>query len=341
MIRTCCTPDYNWVFNVEDGHFLRWGRTKEDDPQFSPLGPEILDIEVSTICHGVSGPCKHCYKSNTGTGKNMSFETFKTILDKMPENLTQIAFGIGDIDGNPDLFKMFEYSRQKGVVPNLTINGARMIPEYYDKLSHLCGAVAVSRYEPKDVCYDAVKQLTDRGMEQINIHMMVSEETYPQCIELIQDCKKDERLKKLNAIVFLMMKPKGERNTYHQLSSIDKFKNIIDKSFEEGINIGFDSCSAPAFLQCVDGHERYEEFRMCAESCESSCFSSYINVDGYYWHCSFAEGVSPWKGINVMSCEDFLKDVWFSEEVCCFRDKILKTADKDIRKCPVYNLNIN
>ena len=32
----------------------------------------------------------------------MSFETFQQIFHKMPRNLTQIAFGIGDIDGNPN-----------------------------------------------------------------------------------------------------------------------------------------------------------------------------------------------------------------------------------------------
>lgn len=53
---------------------LDGGKTKEEDPEYAPF-PEILDIEVSTICNGipnVSGiesPCAFCYKSNTKHGR--------------------------------------------------------------------------------------------------------------------------------------------------------------------------------------------------------------------------------------------------------------------------------
>ena len=47
--------DYNYIFNYKTGMFVRWGKTKEDDPKFSPIGPEIADIEITTICNGVRG----------------------------------------------------------------------------------------------------------------------------------------------------------------------------------------------------------------------------------------------------------------------------------------------
>ena len=130
MIQTCKSEDYNWIFNNQNGEFCRWGKTKEDDPEFSPIGPEILDLEISTICNGIDDkPCLHCYKSNNEFGKYMSFETFKIIFSKMNKNLTQIAFGIGNIDANPDMWKIFQYCRDNNVIPNVTINGARMTPE--------------------------------------------------------------------------------------------------------------------------------------------------------------------------------------------------------------------
>ena len=51
MIKRFKSPNYNFVFNMEDGFFARWGKNKEDDPEYSEFGNEILDIEVSTICH--------------------------------------------------------------------------------------------------------------------------------------------------------------------------------------------------------------------------------------------------------------------------------------------------
>ena len=53
----------------------------------------------------------------------MTFETFKTIIDKMPIVLTQIAFGITGIQTNPDFIKMLKYCREKQIVPNFTLSG--------------------------------------------------------------------------------------------------------------------------------------------------------------------------------------------------------------------------
>lgn len=80
MIKKVRMTGYNYNFNPHNGFFARWGKTLKDDPEYSPLGPEILDMEISTICD--SG-CAFCYKSNTEVGENMSFETFKTIFHKV------------------------------------------------------------------------------------------------------------------------------------------------------------------------------------------------------------------------------------------------------------------
>lgn len=340
MIKKVRSENYNYNFNNETGFFVRWGKTLDDDPEFSPFGPEILDMEISTIC---DGGCSFCYKSNTEVGKNMTFETFKKVLHKMPTNLTQIAFGIGSIDGNPDLWKIMEYCRSNEynqVVPNITINGKKLTDEYTDNLARLCGAVAVSRYNP-DTCYNAVKKLSDRGLKQVNIHQLLCKETLQSCYQVIDDYQNDPRLKNLNAIVFLLMKPKGKRNKFHQLTSKEEYKKLIDYAFEHNAPIGFDSCSAPSFLQCVQDRPDFEKLQMLAEPCESDCFSAYINVDAKFFHCSFTEGEDSWKGIDVLNCDDFIRDVWNSSEACRFRQKLMDSTKRDgCRSCPIFNLNM-
>jgi sulfatase maturation enzyme AslB (radical SAM superfamily) len=83
------SPDYNYIFRKRDGLFFRWGSDKKDDPKFAP-SPEIADIEITTKCNY---NCEHCYKSNTISGENMSFEIFKELFLKLPKTITQIAFG--------------------------------------------------------------------------------------------------------------------------------------------------------------------------------------------------------------------------------------------------------
>jgi hypothetical protein len=219
-------------------------------------------------------------------------------------------------------------------------NGKRLTDEYADNLVRLCGAVAVSRYNP-DTCYNAVKKLADRGLKQVNIHQLLCKETLEACYQVIEDWKVDERLKGLNAIVFLLMKPKGKRNKFHQLTSKEEYKKLIDHAFECGAPIGFDSCSAPSFLECVKDRKDYKRLEMLVEPCESDCFSSYINTEGRFFHCSFTEGEDGWEGIDVLSCDDFMKDVWNSPEVCKFRGLLMKSAkERGCRSCPIFNLEM-
>jgi len=340
-IKVFNSENYNYFFDTTSGFFARWGKTEKDDPEYSPFGCEICDMEISTICHGLNNkPCSWCYKSNTGKGHNMSFETFKKIFHKLPKTLTQIAFGLGSIDSNKYTFKIFKYCRDNGIIPNTTISGWNLTPEYASKLANVCGAVSVSRYKPKDICYDAVKKLAENGLKFVNIHQLVSKETYKDCLQVMKDSKTDKRLKGLNAIVFLALKPKGDRNSYHKLGKT-KYKTLIKFALKNNIKVGFDSCSAPMFLNAIKKHKNYKTFEQLCEPCESYLFSCFINVFGKTVPCSFLEDIEGYKEIDVVNCKDFLKDVWNNKEVKKFRVKLLKTTGsvcKSCRSCPEFDI---
>jgi hypothetical protein len=69
--KICIGEDYNFIFSKKDGNFMRWGKTYEEDPNFSPIGPEILDLEISI--NGCPNGCKFCspagVKVDTDNGK--------------------------------------------------------------------------------------------------------------------------------------------------------------------------------------------------------------------------------------------------------------------------------
>lgn len=287
------SPSYCFNFNKSNGYFARWGRTKDDDPLFSPYGPEIIDCEITDSCYGPLGDgnvCNFCYKSNTPNGSYMSFETFKQVFDNLSKDcLTQVALGVdSQCITNPDTFKIMQYCRDNGVIPNVTV--ANITDDVADKLAELCGAVAVSFYGYKDICYNSVKKLTDRGMKQVNIHNMICKENIDQTYELFNDYLTDSRLKYLNAIVLLSLKQKG-RGKKHSLLTQDQFNDIVNYAFDNDIPIGFDSCSYHKFLKCIQNHPMKETFETLSEPCESfGMFSAYINVHGHYFPCSFVEG---------------------------------------------------
>lgn len=339
-IKALKSNNYNFIFNKENGFFARWGKTQEDDGDLTLGWPEIADIEIAEICEGVPGigPCAFCYKSNTGNkGQNMSLETFKDIFNKLPSTVGQIAFGCGTLRRHPEMWDIFKYAKDNGVTPNLTINGDVDAHEF-DKIAELCGACACSIYD-KELSYDAIKELTDRGMKQVNIHFMISQETYERAFEIMDDIKSDPRLVKLNAIVFLSLKTKGRsKGRYHQLGQ-EKFNKLVSYALENNIPMGFDSCSSFKFTKSVKGHSNEKEFSQLAEPCESTLYSLYIDVKGDFYPCSFSTEVENWKdnGLSVLKCDDFIKDIWFHEKTRKFSEGVIKCRNCK-QSCSIFEI---
>ena len=344
------SEDFNYIFNKKTGYHMQWGATKEEDPVRSPYGPVIADIEVVDMCKGPGGKlCPFCYKSNTKEGSYMSLDEYKTVFAKLPNTLTQIAFGAdADLSLNPDIFKIMEYTREQGVVPNITV--ADISKETAKKLGDVCGAVAVSWYgvySDKNHCYDSISYLTEH-LDQVNMHFMLSAETLPYVDELINDIKTNPRLAKLNAVVFLSLKQKGRGEKFEGCTD-QEFKSVVDRMMENDIGFGFDSCSQPKFVKAIQELENAKELEQVSESCESFAQSIYINEKGVVYPCSFMEKM-PWNSLDynksqgwdllsndVTTPKEFLDNIWNSPEAVQFSAKAAMCASCG-NGCQVYNV---
>lgn len=347
-IKCIRSDDYNYNFDKDTGFFVRWGKTKDDDPLFSPIGPEILDMEISTICNL---KCKACYKSNTDVGKNMSLKSVKIILGKFGKSLCQVAYGIGSVKGNPELWDILSYTREQGIIPNITVNGHDIDDDEIEKLANVCGAVSVSHYNNND-CYGTVerlvraKQLPGATLRQVNIHQLYCLESLSGCKKVINDAKNDKRLNGLNAIVFMTLKPRGKRNNLTPVDSLDKFKDLFKLAVDNGIQIGMDSCAAPQAFKATESLNMVD-VAQSIEACESyGLFSCYCNVEGTYFPCSFAEGIGNWKeGLSILDCSDFVKDIWYHPKLNMWRRKSLGMSSVcnckfsgECRPCPLFDI---
>ena len=47
-LKKLVSAKYKYLFSKKTGAFMCWGVTENDDPERSPFGPEILDLEIST-----------------------------------------------------------------------------------------------------------------------------------------------------------------------------------------------------------------------------------------------------------------------------------------------------
>ena len=252
-----------------------------------------------------------------------------------------------NVHTNPDLVKMFDYchnnAHNPGVIPNLTVHGGGLTDEWIATLAKYIGGIAVSLYSDKELCYNSVERLSKAGIVQVNIHKVISEETLSECFQLVEDAATDQRLKEhLKAVMFLTLKPMGKRNKFHTCKDVTQYKKLINRAMELGVQIGFDSCSAPTFLMSLKDDPNFDKYAEMVESCESSRMSGYANVKGEWWHCSFSEEHPRWKSVNLLEVEDFMKDVWNHPEVLKFRDALVSQDNKhicsDCYLCPSYSL---
>lgn len=283
----------------------------------------------------------NCYKGNkkgdASKSNHMSLETFKKIFATFPKTVTQIAFGITSIGAHPELFDIFQHCRDNLVVPNVTINGMDPVTdEQVAKLKELCGAMAISiNRTNKENGFSLIERLIKNGCQQINIHYVISKQTIKFAYEVCDAVKSDRRLKELNAIVFLGLKPK-ERGQNLDVLPTNQYFGLVDYCLKNEIRFGFDSCSAPRFDKAVEiatlEEAKKKMLLSCSERCESGLFSAYIDSSGKYWHCSFGEGMPMAYGIDVTKVTDFQKEVWLSEPMNNWRKRLFELN----RECPLY-----
>ena len=330
--------DYYSYFSKLSGYRLLFGKTLKDDPEWCELGPEIMDLEISVNgCPTINGHnCKFCYKNNTNkTPYNMFFDTFKSIINKMPKNLQQIAFGITGVKTNPDFPKMIQYCKDNGIIPNFTTNGVDLDDDFIKEHCCKCGAIAVSCYEgAKEICYDTIKRIhTILPEMHINSHIVLSKGTFNHVMDVLKDIS-EGKVAGLRSLVFLRIKPVGRAACMDCGVTGEMYTKIIRFCTEHDISYGFDSCSAKSVISVLKNLGKDNLCNNC-ESCESSRFSSYINVKGEYWNCSFCENnQNIMKPIDVLKCNSF-DEVWHNKELDIIRTKSMKCCSS----CPWYNLD--
>lgn len=323
---------YNEFFDKRTGFTCKFGRTPDEDPEWCPLGPDILDFEISVNgCPKVGGvSCKFCYKNNTDKpATNITLEDFKRIVTKFPRNLSQIALGITGVQTNPDFKEMLRWLREDmGIIPNYTLSGADLNDDIFEATLKYCGRVAVSVYETdKNLCYNTIKKFNERIPNFCNMHIILSDSNLFFVEEVLKDIE-DGKVSGLRNIVFLRCKPVGRASKLPCTLSIGTLDKIIQKCEKIGIGFGFDSCSCGIVQDYYKARGR-EDLLQYMEPCEGFKFSFYINALGEGCLCSFCEHAPGFERFNFLASDFDFHKIWI-EKGKKFRD--MNTA----KHCPCF-----
>ncbi|NLV22079.1 MAG: radical SAM protein [Syntrophomonadaceae bacterium] len=281
LIRNCRESGYILCFDRDHGTFIRYGKNGSE-PFFNAAGPELLDIAITNYCER---ECDFCYRASNRHGSFMRLEDYEIIMEQAEKaGVLQVAIGGGNPNQHPQFTRILQKTRDHNIVPSYTTNGQGMTDEIYAVTKQLCGAIAVSWYEPYTEAQEVIKQACAYGIK-VNIHFMLNKLSLPQAIELIG--KNNNLLESVNAVVFLNYKPVHSSDTLCLTDGIE-IRNLLESVKKiNNCKIGFDSCMI-SFLPLM-GNDLLKE---TVDFCEAARFSAYISENLVLYPCSFMNDIS-------------------------------------------------
>jgi len=308
MIKVVKTDKYMIMFDMKTGREILTGIGNNPDP-FVLEYPSLIDCGIMGRCEN---NCKICYQGNNHYDSNMSLENFKMIIDQSKSQTFQIAIGgFGDPNQHENFKEILEYCRQNNIIPNYTSSGNKLTDEQVE-ISKLCGAVAVSDYN-QPFTYQALNKFLNADIKT-NIHFVLTTETFSRAIDVLdgKDVWNNQfDISKLNAVIFLLFKPKGKGKTRPDLIPSDEQIKLFIKKIREpkvSFKLGMDSCLVNK-LATLDNLTKDEEIFL--DTCEASRASMYITPDLKAVPCSFADYNT--NGVQITK-ENTIKEIWANSE---------------------------
>ena len=321
-------------FNEANGFLFR---SDVEGTKYNPIQrsfPELLDIGIMGKCKASErGFCKNfgvdCYQKAKESQKvNMTFDTYKSIIDQCPGKVFQVALGgAGDPNHHENFLDILEYTRNKNIIPNYTTSGYLLSQREIEITKAYCGAVAVSFYsklknnnETNDITINAINNFIKANIKT-NIHFVINKDTITEAIFRLRNNLFPDGI---NAIIFLLYKPAGYGQTDKLItfndSNLKELIRIVETT-KFSFSVGFDTCFTPALIKYSTSIAK-ESF----DFCEAARFSMYIDSECNAYPCSF--DVSDGKYKYSLKNKKII-DAWNSPIFNSFRNK----QDSNCNKC--------
>lgn len=322
MIKEVRTDKYMIMFDPYRGVEVMIGINGHDDPVVLDF-PSLIDIGIMGNCHN---KCEICYQGDEHQ-EHMKLEDFKRIIDEASPYTMQVALGgRGDPNKHPNFREILVYCRENNIVPNYTTSGKDLTDEEI-RISKLAGAVAVSDYK-QPFTYDAIRRFGEAGITT-NIHYVVHNESIDDAIEILlykDPWKGKINFDHLNAVVFLLFKPRGRGASHRELILTPREEELfimlvkdIEMKSEDGIvfpyGVGLDSCMVNRRFEHKNTIPISEYEKMVLDTCEGARMSCYITPDMKLIPCSY--GDCKKEGITIIG-KDGIKTAW--DEGTSFRN---------------------
>lgn len=136
--------NYYIMTEFEDNKRLAIRLSELEDMELIPEKPELVDIKLTDVCHI---GCAWCYQNSVSDSLHGDLDLIKTVIKSLDPEITEVAYGGGDVLMHPNIVEILEFSREYGLTSsNITMNWQSILryPDEVKSVMHLLDATGCS-----------------------------------------------------------------------------------------------------------------------------------------------------------------------------------------------------
>ncbi len=326
----------------------------------SPPLPRELQVEVTGACNLRCRMCLVSYRPTLGrTSGSMDLETFKRLVDELPD-LEQVTMqGLGEPLLAPDFFPMLEHLARRGIRMGFNTNGTLLTAERAERLVELgVDWIHVSLDGATAATYEDIRHRARFATVRRNVARLVEAirergAGKPE-LELVFVAMR-RNVRELPAVVRLAAEvgvpTVWVQNLSHSFSDTDpagSYREIREYAAAEALWSGRDDEAEQAFAEARRAADeagvrlrlpRLEEpslrRRKGTPGCGWPFGSSYVTHDGKIQPCCAVMGAD--RAVLGDASADGFAAVWGNEDYRAFRAKLLTDEPPDVcAGCSMY-----
>lgn len=241
--------NYYVLLDYQDNKRLALRLSETADMELIPEHPELVDIKLTDVCHI---GCAWCYQDSTSDSLHGDLETIKTVIRSLNPQITEVAFGGGDVLQHPNIVEILEYSRECGLTSsNITMNW-QSVMRYSNKVKEvmpLLDAIGVSitgKGQIKQVV-EKLKEIDCFTPSRICFHVIPDLYSKEMILKILCELKE---YSSESDVLFLGYKTNG-RGKSVQPVHVQDIDEIIEYIIENKISLQCDTKFVKDYLEVV------------------------------------------------------------------------------------------
>lgn len=298
--------------------------------------PTFMQIEITNKCNINCIMCKRA--SMFGSGRHLSFDNFKSIVDKVPTAL-QIHFqGYGEPLLNPEMVRMVDYAHKKNLWTSTSTNGLLLDKKGIPLLNAGLDEIGISVDGTNKKTYEKIRIGASFEELERNVTNFLDarDEIKPSAEVWLLGVSMKENIDEIPGLIDLARDWDFDGVIIqHVTNSIED----VHENQERAISMNFSESDKKYIREAIKMARKYKLTHVIHSyeyDRKMRCFwpwsGFYINVDGNVSGCSVL--YHPVMG-NIL--EQSMEEIWHSEEMQKLREKVKKDICEGC-KFHYYNL---